>query len=151
VKLLQRLRGKRLAFVGDSLNRNQWISMVCLIDTATPMLRKSIAGGNTSLVSFKIHVVQPIHHACRSTCMYATWMSESDAIKFCVQEYNASVDFYWSPLLVESNSDHPVHHRVADRVVRAGSIEKHARRWADADVLVFNSYLWWRRPTMKVL
>ncbi|KAG0546983.1 hypothetical protein BDA96_01G039800 [Sorghum bicolor] len=121
VKLLQRLRGKRLAFVGDSLNRNQWISMVCLIDTATPMLRKSIAGGNTSLVSFKIH------------------------------EYNASVDFYWSPLLVESNSDHPVHHRVADRVVRAGSIEKHARRWADADVLVFNSYLWWRRPTMKVL
>lgn len=91
--------------------------------------------------------VQPIHHVCHSTCH----LSESDAIKFCVQEYNASVDFYWSPLLVESNSDHPVHHRVADRVVRAGSIDKHARHWADADVLVFNSYLWWRRPTMKVL
>lgn len=122
VKLLERLRGKRLAFVGDSLNRNQWISMVCLIDTATPMLHKSMAGGNdSSLVSFRIH------------------------------EYNASVDFYWSPLLVESNSDHPVHHRVADRVVRAGSIDKHARHWGDADVLVFNSYLWWRRPSMKVL
>lgn len=122
MKLLRRLRNKRLAFVGDSLNRNQWISMVCLIDTATPMLHKSMTGSNnSSLVSFKIH------------------------------EYNASVDFYWSPLLVESNSDHPVHHRIADRIVRAGSISKHARRWADADVLVFNSYLWWRRPTMKVL
>ncbi|CAL4928045.1 unnamed protein product [Urochloa decumbens] len=121
VKLLRRLRNKRLAFVGDSLNRNQWISMVCLIDTATPTLHKSMAGGNTSLVTFKIH------------------------------EYNASVDFYWSPLLVESNSDDPVHHRVDDRVVRAGSIARHARRWADADVLVFNSYLWWRRPTMKIL
>ncbi|RCV40242.1 hypothetical protein SETIT_9G037100v2 [Setaria italica] len=121
VRLLRRLRNKRLAFVGDSLNRNQWISMVCLIDTATPTLHKSMAGGNTSLVSFRIH------------------------------EYNASVDFYWSPLLVESNSDHPVHHRVADRVVRAGSIAGHARHWADADVLVFNSYLWWRRQTMKVL
>ncbi|CAN6314704.1 unnamed protein product [Urochloa humidicola] len=121
VKLLRRLRNKRLAFAGDSLNRNQWISMVCLIDTATPTLQKSMAGGNTSLVTFKIH------------------------------EYNASVDFYWSPLLVESNSDDPVHHRVDDRVVRAGSIARHARRWADADVLVFNSYLWWRRPTMKVL
>ncbi|PUZ36373.1 hypothetical protein GQ55_9G032800 [Panicum hallii var. hallii] len=120
-RLLRRLRNKRLAFVGDSLNRNQWISMVCLIDTATPTLHKSMAGGNTSLVSFKIH------------------------------EYNASVDFYWSPLLVESNSDDPVHHRVANRAVRAGSIARHARRWADADVLVFNSYLWWRRPTMKVL
>ncbi|KAJ1254581.1 hypothetical protein BS78_01G033900 [Paspalum vaginatum] len=122
VKLLRRLRNKRLAFVGDSLNRNQWISMVCLIDTATPTLHKFMAGGNSSsLVSFKI------------------------------REYNASVDFYWSPLLVESNSDHPVHHKIADRIVRAGSIAKHAKSWTDADVLVFNSYLWWRRPTMKVL
>ncbi|PAN44324.1 hypothetical protein PAHAL_9G034500 [Panicum hallii] len=119
-RLLLKLRDKRLAFVGDSLNRNQWVSMVCLIDTATPTLHKSMAN-NGSLVSFKIH------------------------------EYNASVDFYWSPLLVESNSDHPVHHRVADRIVRAGSIAKHARRWADADVLVFNSYLWWRRPAIKVM
>jgi hypothetical protein len=61
------------------------------------------------------------------------------------------VEFYWSPLLVESNSDHPVHHRIADRAVRAGSIARHARRWNDADVLVFNSYLWWRRLTMKVM
>ncbi|KAL6893823.1 hypothetical protein ACP4OV_007921 [Aristida adscensionis] len=119
-KLLEKLRGKRLRFVGDSLNRNQWVSMVCLIDTATPGLHKYMSG-NGSLVSFKI------------------------------QEYNASVDFYWSPLLVESNSDHPVHHRLPDRIVRAGSIAKHATRWADADVLIFNSYLWWRRPSMKVL
>jgi hypothetical protein len=66
VTLLQRLRNKRLAFVGDSLNRNQWISMVCLIDTATPTLHKSMAGGNSSLVSFRIHVRLPDHgdHQC---------------------------------------------------------------------------------------
>ncbi|CAN6286388.1 unnamed protein product [Urochloa humidicola] len=120
VKLLRRLRDKRLAFVGDSLNRNQWVSMVCLIDTATPTLHKSMTN-NGSLISFKIH------------------------------EFNASVDFYWSPLLVESNSDDPVHHRIPDRAVRVGSIAKHAQRWADADVLVFNSYLWWRLPSIKVL
>lgn len=54
-KLLRKLHNKRLAFVGDSLNRNQWVSMVCLIDTATPTLHKYMSG-NGSLVSFKISV-----------------------------------------------------------------------------------------------
>lgn len=28
---LERLRGKKLIFVGDSLNRNMWESMVCIL------------------------------------------------------------------------------------------------------------------------
>ncbi|KAF0910993.1 hypothetical protein E2562_005382 [Oryza meyeriana var. granulata] len=119
-KLLEKLRHKRLVFVGDSLNRNQWASMVCLIDTGAPELHTTI-NSTRSLITFKIH------------------------------EYNASLDFYWSPLLVESNSDHPLRHRIADRIVRAACINKHAVHWTDADVLVFNSYLWWQRPAMKVL
>ncbi|XP_057470878.1 protein trichome birefringence-like 34 [Actinidia eriantha] len=118
--LLERLRGKRLVFVGDSLNRDQWVSMVCLVESAIPPTLKS-KKINGSLITFKAH------------------------------EYNASIDFYWSPLLVESNSDDPVSHRLPDRIVRIKAIEKHARHWTDADILVFNSYLWWRRPIMKLL
>ncbi|PSS23848.1 Protein trichome birefringence-like [Actinidia chinensis var. chinensis] len=118
--LLERLRNKRLVFVGDSLNRNQWVSMVCLVGTSIPPQLKSMHG-NGSLVAFKAH------------------------------EYNATIEYYWAPLLVESNSDDPVKHRLPDRIVRAQSIEKHALHWTDADILIFNSYLWWRRPKIKVL
>ncbi|KAJ8650881.1 hypothetical protein MRB53_003904 [Persea americana] len=117
--LLERLRGKRLVFVGDSLNRGQWVSMVCLLESSMPSAHKSMHK-NGSLTTFK------------------------------ALEYNASVEFYWAPLLVESNSDDPVMHRAQDLVVRAESIIKHARHWTSADILVFNSYLWWRNEKMKI-
>ncbi|KAI7997390.1 Protein trichome birefringence-like 34 [Camellia lanceoleosa] len=118
--LLERLRGKRLVFVGDSVNRNQWVSMVCLLDSSIPKPLKYM------------HLNGPLY-------------------TFKATEYNASIDFYWSPLLVESNSDNPSNHHLSDRIVRIKAIEKHARQWGDADVLVFNSYLWWRIPKLKVL
>lgn len=54
-RLLERLRGKRLTFVGDSLNRNQWISMVCLLDAVIPSPHKSTESTG-SLTSFKAKV-----------------------------------------------------------------------------------------------
>ncbi|XP_070023522.1 protein trichome birefringence-like 34 isoform X2 [Nicotiana tabacum] len=116
--MLEKLRNKRVVYVGDSLNRNQWVSMVCILESEIPNHLKYVHYSD-SLVTFK-------------------------AI-----EYNATIDFYWAPLLVESNCDDPSYHRVEERIVRV-NIEKHARIWQDADVLVFNSYLWWRL-NLKVL
>uniref|UniRef100_A0A7N0VD08 Trichome birefringence-like N-terminal domain-containing protein n=1 Tax=Kalanchoe fedtschenkoi TaxID=63787 RepID=A0A7N0VD08_KALFE len=118
--LLERLRNKRLVYVGDSLNRGQWVSMVCLVEKSIPAGLKSMRT-NGSLITFT-------------------------AIG-----YNATIEFYWAPLLVESNSDDPVNHRIPERIVRVQAIEKHARHWTGAHVLVFDTYLWWLRPEMKVL
>lgn len=53
--LLERLRNKRLTFVGDSLNRGQWVSMVCLVEKTIPQGLKSM-NTNGSLITFKASV-----------------------------------------------------------------------------------------------
>ncbi|XP_012831783.1 PREDICTED: protein trichome birefringence-like 34 [Erythranthe guttata] len=112
---MEKIRGKRVVFVGDSLNRNQWISMLCLIESS---LRKSSPKDvvqNDNLLVFQAIVRQFIF-----------------------------VNIF------KSNGDSPVFHRVKDRVIRIKSIEKHARHWTDADILIFNSFTWWLQPNMTI-
>ncbi|KAK4483811.1 hypothetical protein RD792_011018 [Penstemon davidsonii] len=108
---MEHIRRKRLVFVGDSLNRNQWMSMLCLLESAIPPSSRLLIQQQQNIIP--------------------------------VPEYNATIEFYWSPMLVETNCDDPVHHNSQNRTVRISAIEKHAMHWTSADILVFNSYAWW--------
>ncbi|KAG6474956.1 hypothetical protein ZIOFF_064173 [Zingiber officinale] len=112
--VLEWLRGKRMVFIGDSMNRNQWESFVCLMQTVVP------PEGRDRRV-------------------------EGSRIIFTIK-------FYWAPFLVESNSDDPNIHSIPVRIINPDAIEKHAVHWEGADVLVFNTYIWWMNTfEMRVL
>ncbi|XP_065872866.1 xylan O-acetyltransferase 1-like [Euphorbia lathyris] len=119
--LLKKLRNKRLMFVGDSLNRNQWESMICLVQSVIPPGRK-------------------------------TWEKMGSRAIFTMLDYNATVEFYWAPFIVESNSDDPNMHSILNRIIMPESINKHGVNWKNVDYLIFNTYIWWMNTfAMKVL
>ncbi|XP_026439591.1 protein trichome birefringence-like 3 isoform X1 [Papaver somniferum] len=111
--VLDKLRGKRLMFVGDSLQRNQWQSFVCLVQSVIPPEQKTMRRRGRSHTVFK------------------------------AKEYNATVEFYWAPFLIESNSDLDIISDPRKRILKVDSVSKHAQYWVGVDILIFNTYIWW--------
>ncbi|KAL2944522.1 Protein trichome birefringence-like 31 [Bienertia sinuspersici] len=111
-KLLRILRNKRLMYVGDSIQRGTFDSMVCMLQSVIPDGKKSL------------------HKVPSKKVFYA-------------EEYNATVEFYWAPFMVESNSDHSTNHSVIRRMVKLDRIADHSKNWEGVDFLVFESYVWW--------
>ncbi|BAT89561.1 hypothetical protein VIGAN_06054300 [Vigna angularis var. angularis] len=112
LKMLNMLRDKRIMFIGDSLQRGQFESMICLIQSVIPEGKKSLQ----RIPPMKI---------------------------FKIEEFNASIEYYWAPFIVESISDHATNHTVHKRMVKLDSINSHGKHWKGVDILVFESYVWW--------
>lgn len=147
---LEKLRGKRLLFVGDSLQRNQWESFVCMVEWTIPYNQKSM----------KVDGIHPVFTAKVWSTVYWTvyvlknkrraifvmlWMEWIKLILFVdiVQKYNATIEFYWAPYLVNSNSDINIIGDPKKRIIKVDSITERAKNWTGVDILVFNTYVWW--------
>ncbi|KAI3938927.1 hypothetical protein MKW92_038275 [Papaver armeniacum] len=123
---LERLRGKKLVFAGDSLNRNMFESLVCILWSAIPdKSRVYRIPGN-------------VEYNLRGDNSYR------------YEDYNFSIVFAWSPFLV--NETNPKNRRDPGRnklkpeveTLRLDLIDELASSvYRDADVVVFDSWHWW--------
>lgn len=116
--MLERLRGKRLSFVGDSLNRNMWESMVC-------SLRHAVA--NKSRV-YEISGRKQF----RAEGFYA----------FRYEDYNCTVEFIRAPFLVQE-WEVDEGNGTKKETLRLDLMDSSFPKYRKSDIIVFNTGHWW--------
>ncbi|PIA61095.1 hypothetical protein AQUCO_00300542v1 [Aquilegia coerulea] len=122
-KMLESIRGKRLVFVGDSMNRNQWESMLCL-------LRGAIKDPK------RVYEI----HGRRIT-------KEKGDYSFKFLDYKCTVEYYVTHFLVHESKARVNKKRV--QTLRLDAIDRGSSRWKGADILVFNTAHWWTHYKTK--
>ncbi|KAL6555249.1 Protein trichome birefringence-like 5 [Orobanche gracilis] len=115
---LVRLEGKKLMLVGDSMNRNQFESLLCLLREGLPDKRKM----------YEVHG-------------YKITKGRGFFV-FKFQDYNCTVEFVRSHFLVREGVRVNAQGN-SNPTLSIDRIDKTARRWQSADILVFNTGHWW--------
>ncbi|CAI0402769.1 unnamed protein product [Linum tenue] len=116
--MLDMLRGKRLAFVGDSLNRNMWESMVCMLKSAVKD-------------QSKVYEANGRQHF-RGEAAYS----------FIFKDYGCTVEFFVTPFLVQE-WETTNKKGSAKETLRLDLIGKSSDQYKTADFIVFNTGHWW--------
>ncbi|KAI3971545.1 hypothetical protein MKW92_042224 [Papaver armeniacum] len=117
---LERLRGKKLVFSGDSLNRNMYMSLICIF---------------WSVIADKSRIVRP--------SMYSDYKTRGD------MSLIFKAIFVWSPFLVNETNSKTRRMRLRPLVpevetMRLDQIDGIAATvYQDADIVIFDSWHWW--------
>ncbi|CAH9099847.1 unnamed protein product [Cuscuta epithymum] len=116
---LEMLRNKRVVFVGDSMGRTQWESLICLLMTGVRD-KASVFEVNGNQITKQIRFL---------------------GVRF--GSFNFSVEFYRSVYLVQHNWSPKRAPKRVRSTLRLHKLDDISAEWRNADMLIFNSGQWW--------
>jgi hypothetical protein len=119
MSMLLRLRDQRVAFVGDSMGRTQWESLVCLLMNGVhdKWSVKEIHGKTITKTTPHLAVLFP--------------------------GFNVTIEYYRSRWLVHIGQPPKHAPKRVKATLKLDTLESASSQWQTANVLVFNSGHWW--------